>query len=287
MPTGWQWWQGPLILWKPEKVIIFSIDINDPCVGIWKHWYVPRQRGPAVHRAGWTVCVQFHIMRSWDLGELTDYWLSPKNQVEQCVLHDAHCLDEKKNEHYGDHFKVNLSKAFIVANIFPFPCFLVSSDQHACSVLSIPLHLFYPFNHSGQWFHILVKTQRLLAIAQVWTLTTKIYQFLSIIWFKNENVICFWYITFTCLLVVALDLLTFTFSWLWVAPLEVWGRLSEEPWKGVQRHRSQMLPAGFNSWPQALWEIGGDGGGAGQDGEQGPIPASRGQSWSWIPENKT
>ena len=151
-----------------KKVIIFFIDINDPCVGIWKHWYVTRQRGPAVHRAGWTVCVQFHIMRSWDLGELTDYWLSPKNQVEQCVLHDAHCLDEKKNEHYGDHFKVNLFKAFIVANIFPFLCFLVSSDQHACSDLSIPFHLFYPFNHSGQWFHILVKTQRLLAIAQVW-----------------------------------------------------------------------------------------------------------------------
>ena len=225
-------------------------------------------------------------MRSWNLGWLIiDY---PVNQVEQCILHDAHCLDEKKNEHYGDHFKVNLSKAFIVANIFPFPCFLVSSDQHACSVLSIPLHLFYPFNHSGQWFHILVKTQRLLAIAQVWKKLSqrKSINFYQLFDLKTKTYL-FWYITLTCLLIVALDLLTFTFSWLWVAPLEVWGRLSEEPWKGVQRHRSQMLPAGFNSWPQALWEIGGDGGGAGQDGEQGPIPASRGQSWSWIPENKT
>jgi len=26
-------------------------------------------------------------------------------QVEQCVLADAHCLDEKRNKHWGDHFK--------------------------------------------------------------------------------------------------------------------------------------------------------------------------------------
>ena len=262
MPTGWQWWQRPLILWKPEKVIIFSIDINDPCVGIWKHWYVPRQRGPAVHRAGWTVCVQFHIMRSWDLGELTDYWLSPKNQVEQCVLHDAHCLDEKKNEHYGDHFKVNLSKAFIVANIFPFPCFLVSLFP-ANSMLAVSyLSLFI--------FSILLTTVASGSISwwrpkDCWLLPrferNSHNENLSIL--INYLIWCFWYITFICLFIVALDVLTFTFSWLWVAPMEVWDWLSEESWKRVQRHRSQMLPAGFNSWPQACGEIGGDGGGAG------------------------